>query len=206
MMKLPLRQRKKAQTARRIEEVAAKLFEQQGFEATTLEQIAEVADVHRQTVLRYFHSKEDIAFAARNRLYDLFEEGLATRPGTVLEHWRSYVAEASRGLVEAGVLRRWVEFVDSDDRLYAYLLRLNQKFQDTLATALSEEAGVDPDTDLFARALAAMLVSGNTQVARMTIRTGQDVIVAQNSSRVIDLAETLRREPLQPATTGPLYR
>jgi AcrR family transcriptional regulator len=200
-MREPLRQRKKLRTARLIEEVAAKLFEEQGFEATTLEQIAEAADIHKQTVLRYFRTKEDIAFSARNRAYRHFADGLATRSGTVLEHWRAYVDDISVGVAKTGVLRRWYDFLATDHRLYAYQLRLNQRFQATLATAFSEEDGVDPDTDLFAHALAAMIVSGTAEVAQMTMRLGQEKIVARNSNKVIDLAATLRRDTLGPVET-----
>jgi AcrR family transcriptional regulator len=192
--KEPLRQRKKARTARTIEEVATKLFEEQGYDATTLEQIAEAAEVHKQTVLRYFKSKEDIAFAYRNRLYAYFAEALANRTGTVLEYWRQYIGETSQSAMRNGTLRRWVKFIDSDDRLFAYQLHLNQKYIDTLADALSEEAGVDARQDVFARSVAAMLTAANYDVARMAIRSGRDKLIGVYCIEVINLAETLHRD------------
>src|ERR1700721_3406423 len=116
--KEPLRQRKKARTARTIEEVATELFEQQGYDATTLEQIAEAAEVHKQTVLRYFKSKEDIAFAHRNRIYAHFAEALANRKGTVLEYWRQYINEQSQVAMRTGPLPSWVQFMDGVYRLF----------------------------------------------------------------------------------------
>ena len=197
-MREPLRQRKKARTARTIEQVATDLFERQGYDATTLEQIAEAAEVHKQTVLRYFKSKEDIAFALRNRLYADFTEALPQRTGTVLEYWRKYIGETSQIAMRNGALRRWVKFIDSDDRLFAYQLHLNQKYIDTLADALSEEAGVDPKKDVFARSVAAMLTAANYDVARMAIRSGRDKLIGQYCIEVIDLAETLRRDAIAP--------
>ena len=195
-MREPLRQRKKAKTARTIEKVATDLFERKGYDATTLEQIAEAADVHKQTVLRYFKSKEDIAFALRNRLYANFAEGLANREGTVLEHWRKFIAEGSQISMRNGALRRWMKFLDSDDRLFAYQLHLNQKYIITLADALSEEAGVDPRRDVFARSVAAMLTAANYDVARMAVRLDRDDLIGDYCFQVIDLAETLRRDTL----------
>jgi AcrR family transcriptional regulator len=192
LAKLPLRQRKKDKAAKTIEEVATELFARQGYDATTLEQIAEAAEVHKQTVLRYFNTKEDIAFASRNRLFQEFKKGLSKREGSVLDYWRSYVAEGAQRSMLAR--RRWVKFVDSDDRLFAYQLHLNQKYIDVLADALSAEAGVDPLCDVFARCVAAMLVAGNYDVARMALRAGGDMF--ELIPGVIDLAESLRRETI----------
>ena len=198
-MKEPLRQRKKARTAQAIEQAAVELFARQGFDGTTLEQIAEAADVHKQTVLRYFKSKEDIAFAHRNRIFDDFARSLEVRSGTVLDHWRQYIADTSTRPPAIMTLRNWFDFLATDDRLYAYQLRLNQRYQDTLAIAFADEAGTDPNQDIFAHALAALLVSGNSEVARMTVRHGRPKDVPGNVSQVIDLAATLRRETIPPA-------
>src|ERR1700710_1824090 len=51
-------------TSRRaIELVALRLFDEHGFEATTVEQISEAAGVSRRTFFRYFDSKADVLWA-----------------------------------------------------------------------------------------------------------------------------------------------
>lgn len=55
-----LRERKKAKTRAAIQEHAVRLFREQGYEATTIEQIAEAAEVSPSTVFRYFPTKEDL--------------------------------------------------------------------------------------------------------------------------------------------------
>src|SRR5690606_14406568 len=55
-----LRERKKIKTRRAIRAAMYALVEEQGYEATTVEQIAERADVSPSTVFRYFPTKEDI--------------------------------------------------------------------------------------------------------------------------------------------------
>lgn len=52
--------RKKEETRRKIVDVALGLFEQHGFEATTMEHIAEVADIAKGTLYNYFPAKESI--------------------------------------------------------------------------------------------------------------------------------------------------
>jgi AcrR family transcriptional regulator len=55
-----LRERKKAKTKIAIQEHAVRLFRAQGYAATTVEQIAEAAEVSPSTVFRYFPTKEEL--------------------------------------------------------------------------------------------------------------------------------------------------
>jgi AcrR family transcriptional regulator len=52
------RERKKASTRAAIQRHALRLFGEQGYEATTMNQIAEAADVSPSTLFRYFPTKE----------------------------------------------------------------------------------------------------------------------------------------------------
>jgi len=65
-----LRERKKARTRWAIQEEALKLFREQGYQATTIDQIAAAADISPSTFFRYFPTKEDVV------LYDQFDPQL----------------------------------------------------------------------------------------------------------------------------------
>ncbi|MGH8791130.1 MAG: TetR family transcriptional regulator [Stackebrandtia sp.] len=58
-----LRERKKAKTLRAIQDQALRLVAEQGYNATTVEQIAEAAEVSPSTFFRYFPTKEDAIVA-----------------------------------------------------------------------------------------------------------------------------------------------
>ncbi|MEU8551963.1 TetR/AcrR family transcriptional regulator [Streptomyces roseoverticillatus] len=76
--RLGLRERKKIQTRQAIRRAAYRLFEQQGYDATPVDRIAEAADVSPSTVFRYFPTKEDIVLTDE---YDpVLEAAIRARP------------------------------------------------------------------------------------------------------------------------------
>jgi TetR/AcrR family transcriptional regulator, cholesterol catabolism regulator len=76
LSELSRRERKKEETRRRIFDVAVELFRANGFEATTVDEITEKADVGRGTFFNYFPRKEAVlAYLSAERLA-LAEEAL----------------------------------------------------------------------------------------------------------------------------------
>ncbi|WP_308290561.1 TetR/AcrR family transcriptional regulator [Streptomyces marispadix] len=73
-----LRERKKIKTRQAIRKAAYRLFDEQGYSATSVERIAEEAEVSPSTVFRYFPTKEDIVLSDE---YDpLLHDALLARP------------------------------------------------------------------------------------------------------------------------------
>jgi AcrR family transcriptional regulator len=92
---LGLRERKKQRTRSTLLDAAVELCERQGFERTTVDQIAAIAEVSPRTFSRYFATKDAIAFALIDDAIDLAATELARQPRE-LNHFealrRSYVA------------------------------------------------------------------------------------------------------------------
>jgi len=75
---LGLRERKKAETRHRIQETALRLFLSQGYEATTVEEVAATAGVSHMTFFRHFPTKEAVV---ESDDYDpLIAESIRRRP------------------------------------------------------------------------------------------------------------------------------
>lgn len=55
-----LRERRRIATRRALTDAAFALFSEQGYEATTVDQIADAAEVSRASFFRYFAAKDDV--------------------------------------------------------------------------------------------------------------------------------------------------
>ncbi|MFI9645526.1 TetR/AcrR family transcriptional regulator [Streptomyces sp. NPDC052040] len=152
-----LRELKKLKTKREVQRQALRLFTEQGYEATTVEQIAHAAEISTATFYRYFRDKKDVLF---NSEYDPFLEDVFTsRPADeplagVVRHvfcaLASQLLDADR---EALLMRH--QLVTKIPELRA---RLNQEATaniEQLTELIARRTGRDADKDLGVR-LAAM--------------------------------------------------
>ncbi|HEX6896818.1 MAG TPA: TetR/AcrR family transcriptional regulator, partial [Bryobacteraceae bacterium] len=150
-----LRDRKKIHTRRLILKCADSLFGRYGFAATTLEDIARKAGVHKQTVLRYFGSKEEIALAFRQVALHNFRKGLLdpNRKVSVLQYWRDFIEASATEVARRGDVLRYTKLVDSEPALTAASLKIHVQYEELLASELSREVDRDPASDLYSRLL-----------------------------------------------------
>lgn len=108
-------ERKKEETRKKIISVAMDLFNRQGFDQTTVEQIAEVADVAKGTVFNYFPVKEAIVNEYIQRaIKEGWPEGMALIQGLPDTHAR--LTASLRYSIE------WLEENLKEDLLKVYLL------------------------------------------------------------------------------------
>jgi AcrR family transcriptional regulator len=102
------RERKKAATRARIIEEATALFRQRGYQATTIEDITEAADVAPRTFYSYFDAKVDVALAQFEEWAERHYEAMAARPAgeTPVEMAQGALVELARmGYVTSERLR-----------------------------------------------------------------------------------------------------
>jgi AcrR family transcriptional regulator len=90
-----LRERKKQQTRRAISDAATALFMRNGFDNTTLGEVAAVVGVSEQTVLNYFPTKTDLFFDEedwyRGPPQAIRQRGDAESTSAAVLHW--YIAD-----------------------------------------------------------------------------------------------------------------
>ncbi|WP_330183265.1 TetR/AcrR family transcriptional regulator [Nocardia sp. NBC_01503] len=139
-----LRERKKQQTRTRIIDVALRLCDAQGFDATTVEQIADAADVSPRTINRYFDSKEAIVIAPIEEVGIALAEQLRAQPITGNE--LQSLLNAFKAFVE--------QVIDSDNPVP---FRWFQQMQRVTQTSPTVRAQSLQSADSKTRAMTAVL-------------------------------------------------
>ena len=94
------RERKKEETKRRIFETAIKLFADKGFQATTVDEIAEAADVAKGTFFNYFPRKEAIVHFLFEEWTEIGEQLIAERDRSAEERIVEMFTTAARSFGE----------------------------------------------------------------------------------------------------------
>src|SRR4030088_299673 len=82
MTEAGLRERKKLRTRTALIDSAFALFQHKGFEATTIDEIADAVDVSPRTFFRYFTSKEEVALSLVDDQLAALLDRVARRPPT----------------------------------------------------------------------------------------------------------------------------
>jgi AcrR family transcriptional regulator len=162
-----LRERKRADTHARIHQAALALFARQGFETTTLDDIATAAGVSRRSLFHYFGSKEDIVLSTKAGLAELIEAAIARRPADeplleMAEHALTDVAQDFQG-PEARALAR---LIHDTPALRAGDHAKYEAIEQRMAAAMAARKGLPAD-DLQARVVATTAVG----VLRMASET-----------------------------------
>ncbi len=193
------RERKKAKTRAALIEVSQRLFADEGYSQTTLEQISEAVDIRPQTLLRYFDSKAHLALAPLTDPLTLLTEVLADADRTrdTLDVWRDYVTlEATEvGAPSSDTMADYVHnlrafrgWADKDPALVAAFSDLDRRLRDALTAGLARDRRVDP-SDLHSSLVAALLVAGRLAVyERWLDATSEPSTLVDDQLAVIDYA------------------
>ena len=154
-----LRERKKARTRAAIREHALRLFREQGYAATTVDQIAEAADVSPSTFFRYFPTKEDVVLQDELDVLALgaFEEQSADL--SPVAAFRAAAREAFASLDEDDLakLRETAELTLTVPELRARAMDEFTRTISVIAEAAARRSGRDSN-DFAARILAGAIV------------------------------------------------
>jgi AcrR family transcriptional regulator len=156
-----LRARKKLQTRLALARAAMRLFEERGYAATTIDDIAAEANVSRRTFFRYFESKDEAFIVDPAGKLEALHVALAEGPPD-----EPTIAAVRRGLLaltaayfEPDLVRAEARVGASEPAVMAAGLAYQVRWEDELAKEVAVDMGVDVATDPRPRILAHATVA-----------------------------------------------
>ncbi|MFD6171402.1 TetR/AcrR family transcriptional regulator [Streptomyces coeruleorubidus] len=187
---LGLRERKKIKTRKAIRAATYALIEQQGYDATTIEQIADRAEVSPSTVFRYFPTKEDIVITDEWDPVILAE--LRARPDD--ESWADVLRHVMRTALDLSLAEE-PEVTRLRSRLGVEIPAVRARMTESMAAtgrllreALAERSGRAPDS-LELRVFAMSVMGGLMEVSHYWAETGHRDDVRELVDRALDVLE-----------------
>ena len=181
-------ERKKAKTRAAIRQHALRLFREQGYDATTVEQIAEAAEVSPSTFFRYFPTKEDVVLQDDMDL--LWAEAVRAQPPELGP--MAAMRSAMHGVFAAmspAQLEQLRESAELSMSVPAVRARSLDEFARTIGVVsrlAGERAGRDPD-DLEVRAFAGAVLG--VALAAWFSASGDLELFMRQFERAIELLE-----------------
>ena len=161
------------QSARdRLARAAFELFDEHGYEQTTVDEIAERAGLGRTTFFRQYRSKEEVIFPDHDRMLQQIKDRLATsNSATALVAVSDAVRLVLLHYVDEGDLARRRYALTSKvpalrDREIASVARYQRAFREFIAQWM----GDSPQASLRAELMAAAVVSAHNHVLRRWLR------------------------------------
>jgi TetR/AcrR family transcriptional regulator, regulator of mycofactocin system len=158
------RERKKLETRQALEQAALRLFAERGYEQTTVEDIAEAADVAVRTFFRYFSSKQDVLFGevVTDRVTRLRSE-LAARPASedpLRSIWVVMDLLDFNGPDEENAIMARMELMRRQPSFVTRYLEIMDEMRAVMVDFVAGRTGLDPRRHLY-----PLLVGGACAVA-----------------------------------------
>lgn len=155
-----LRSRKRSAAIHHIQEIALELFDEHGYDAVSVAQVADAAQVGERSVYRYFGSKPMLLLydEADTASLEILGERLRTRPllDAVLDVLTEIAPLFSPETIDHA--RRRLRHIDQHSELRAALARYIWDLGTAFAAAIADERGV-PSDDLTAQIQGRCIVT-----------------------------------------------
>ena len=148
---------------------ALDLFEAQGYDRTTVEEIAEQAGISRRTFFRYFSSKDEIVVFATDAYVDLIVQAIrqSARQGPPVEIVRAAVMCVAEFVVAQPTARRSMQIADEHLEVRAAQLSRLHRIESRVAAEFRRTLGLRDPHHPRATALAATTL----MLVDVTLRT-----------------------------------
>jgi AcrR family transcriptional regulator len=176
-----LRERKKQRTRERLVREGLRLFAEQGYDETSVDEIADAAEVSPRTFFRYFPTKADLVFADLPAREAAVRAALDRADATPIHaRIRDVLIESMDLLGDPALLAARAKLVTENPPLQMRMLELFARAETIVGAAYARQLGTEPSS-LTPRLAAAV-----------TVGSGRSAMLAWSADPSVDLESTIR--------------
>lgn len=183
----PKREQRKQASRAALVQAAIELFGKRGLEDTKLEDVAERAGLHVQTLYRHFSNKRELVTAVDQHYLARFQEACAKRTRDTLHFWRGWTGRSARNIMSNST-----RYKKAIHNLYALpefptpYLRIWHEYENTLAESVAQDMRVNPSDDPLPVLIACMLWGGTNHVFRTWLADGGSADLEAQTLAIVD--------------------
>ena len=187
------RDRKRLETRNALAAVALELFAERGFDAVTVNDIADRADVDPSTFYRHFGSKEAVIFSDLGDWTGHLANAVRAQPTDLplLETMRMGIKDmAAMQMVDIENERHRAELTESSPSVRAQGLAIREALIEGVTLAIADRMAVDPVRDSRPYLLAASCILAANWYRNRVVQTGDLPRSAEEAvDRIMDLVQ-----------------
>jgi AcrR family transcriptional regulator len=188
------RDRKRLETRNGLAAVALELFAERGFDAVTVNDIADRADVDPSTFYRHFGSKEAVIFSDLGDWTGHLGDAVRAQPAELplLETMRTGIKNLAANLmVDIDNERHRAKLTKSSPSVRAQGLAVREALIEGVTLAIADRMAVDPARDGRPYLLAASCILAANWYRDYVVKTGDLPSSAEEAvDRIIDLVRS----------------
>lgn len=204
-VKYPRRTERRRRTRAAIEQAASRLFSETGYSATTMQAIADKADVHVTTLFTHFRTKGELALTLVGRLTDELRQRAFEARGEqrFFEFFRQEAGRFLKAVNAPGGSRNGLlSALRQDDEFSFAWARFEEEQCAIHAAFIAHDYGFDPEADLSPRLAASLMLMSLFVPHARWLEAGGASDLGEEVQRAVALAERGARAILEPEAGG----
>tara|TARA_S200000501_G_scaffold25071_1_gene21696 strand:- start:12208 stop:12828 length:621 start_codon:yes stop_codon:yes gene_type:complete len=186
----PLREKRRNNTRAVLVKTCNKLLNENGYRNITMQNVADVAGIHVQTLYKHFPTKFSLASSAScEALRGLMRD----RKTDTFAVWKSYVLEKAEEISSFEQGEFFLETVDSlsqNEQLTQLQLAIGNEYIEILKLNIALDLSMDKEKDLMPKLIANLIYTTNTHNTEAWIRSGGRFNLVESSQKM--LSQTLK--------------
>ena len=157
----PLRNKRRLETRAALIKSAVELMAEHGFDNVTMQEVADNAGTHAQTLYSHFPNKYALSAAAA---VESLRDAMSKRRTDTISFWRKWVKSKTKEVASGDSVGAFSGFItDTQEKARFALVNMavSQEYVNVLTINLASDFGMDPKTDLFPKLVAEMFMAAS---------------------------------------------